>query len=654
MLPQSIPAPLRFICIVCKLLRGVFVTCIWSVHGSPLPAQSTPNPTVSSNPLSDRSSKFQVLADGSQDLAALVGLFATDGVERYGIDYTRGLVPPIMATLSLLGLLGYVRVLLKLSLGVEFCERTGFPTISLRSFAGVGNNPSARGENTVKTYYLLRSISKDSVAWTIEKTALHTQESMPLTVGAGLLAPQDRRPDDPSFSIAMCCLDKRKGTAALAFGLGVVSLAITTSISGSIILLLSMSNWSWTRLYASFGLTISVCLGGLPWCLVYIIEHLPFEPSDYYRSDWQGGRTSITQDPGQSLRRKNTLAFFAKEDQFYIFDCRAVSVSHMRVIRAISLVAAVSITIAYICQYIELRMTSAKASGMWLGTQGFLALIRISAWHWAPNIFGFNNSSFANTIMRRTDLRDNYFKDSLTELEITLCWASIPTKLSTSYKEAPSENQECSQALVMPVWLVEHIDFTKLSESFQLSNRLRMGENQAEDLYSLQTASAFWDMPDYLFARWLQLRCRSCDHSVQYTSSKRHKGVGAWVCRIVEDRSGRLHILPGISLSINDSAQSSIPSQVIFFTSCESSDSDILYFPSSGLPNGALFPYRKISKLHDDGSAKAEKNLAGQALRPFYREITLELWAELLAALEALGLAKGPRNVDDQRSTWER
>ena len=650
MLPQLTSSPLRFFYVIWRLLRSVPGTTIWSVLASPLPAQPTPISTLSSNPPTDRSSNFQVLADGSQDLAALVGLFATDGVERYGIDYTRGLVPPITATLSLLGLLGYVRVLLKLSLGVEFCERTGLPTLSLRSYAGVGNNPSARGEKTVEVHYLKRTISKDSVAWSIKKTALHTQESMPLTAGAGLLAPQDRRADDPSFSIAMCHLDKRKGTAASAFGLSVVSLAVTTSIPSFIILLLSMSNWSWSRLYASFGLTISVCLGGLPWCFVYIMEHLPFEASDWYRSDWKGRGTSITQDPGQSLRRKNTLAFFAKEDQFYVFDCRAVSLSYMRMIRAVSLVAAFSITVAYICQYIELRMTSAKASGVWLGTQGALALVRILAWHWAPNVFGFNNSSFANTIMRRTDLRDNCFRDSLTELEITLCWASMPTTLSTSSHEAPTELQERPRAPIMPIWLVEQIDHMKLSEAFQLPNGLRTRVNPAEDLYLLQTASAFWDMPDCLFARWLQLRCRSCSHSIHYTASKRHKGVGAWVCRIVEDRRGRLHMLPGISLWINDSAQSSIPSQLIYFTNCEDSNSEVLYFPSSSPPNGALFPYRCRGELRDDENAEAEAKLAEQALDPFYQEIIKELWAELLAALEVLGLANGTAGVDNQSS----
>ncbi|KAN0087194.1 hypothetical protein V8E54_000882 [Elaphomyces granulatus] len=64
-------------------------------------------------------STFQVLTDGTQDLAALIGLFATDSVEQYSFDFTTDFISPAMATCSMLGTLGYVRALLKLALGPE-------------------------------------------------------------------------------------------------------------------------------------------------------------------------------------------------------------------------------------------------------------------------------------------------------------------------------------------------------------------------------------------------------------------------------------------------------------------------------------------------------------------------------------------------------
>ena len=145
--------------------------------------------TLSNENNADRSNGFQILADGTQDPAALVGLFATNGVVRYTIDYTRGFLPPVTAPLSLLGLLGYVRALLKLSLGIDFCERTGFSTTSLRSYAGVRRRDVPQSESFTKVHYLERVINDLSVEWRDIKTTSHSQESMPLITGRGKRAP---------------------------------------------------------------------------------------------------------------------------------------------------------------------------------------------------------------------------------------------------------------------------------------------------------------------------------------------------------------------------------------------------------------------------------------------------------------------------------
>ena len=76
----------------------------------------------------ERDGALQVLADGTQDLAALVGLFATDSVERYSFDYTHGYLSVAMATCSMLGILGYVRGLAKLAMGSNMCHNSAFST----------------------------------------------------------------------------------------------------------------------------------------------------------------------------------------------------------------------------------------------------------------------------------------------------------------------------------------------------------------------------------------------------------------------------------------------------------------------------------------------------------------------------------------------
>ena len=593
--------------------------------------------TLSNENNTDRSNGFQILADGTQDLAALVGLFATDGVERYTIDYTRGFLPPVTAPLSLLGLLGYVRALLKLSLGIDFCERTGFSTTSLRSYVGIRHRDVPQNERFTKVHYLERAIRDSSVEWRVVKTTLHSQESMPLTAGGGKRAWRDRRAYDPSMSINTCCLKENDSTACLALWMCGSSLILTAGLSSFMILLFT-APWTWTRFFACVGLPGSILMGGMPWCWVYMTEHLPFEPSDWYRSDWKDGVSRVPRAAdvrGASLMRKNSFAYFANDDHFYIFDCRAVSIMAIRIIRATSFCAAVCITVAYICQYIELRCASGTESGIWLGIQGLLAMVRILAWNWAPKPLGFSTEP----LIRRTDQRDKNFKDSLTELEIILCWSSTQKNALDAVWEkeahAEAESSNAVQTLSLPKWLIGRIDNLKPTEAFSLWNRVRSGVAIGNDFYQIRDASVHWDMPDTIFARWLQLRCRKYGRSLTYTASKRRMGVGAWVCRIIADKNGNLHLIPGISLHVYPENRTVSPSgEMIIFSCCTNPERNILCFPRSHA-NGTERLYQGIEALPDD--YRGMPWLAKRALEPFYQQIVDELWVEMLSALRVLG-----------------
>lgn len=610
------------------------------VRGAPTINQSSeaPNSPVANN--QNRDGAFQILADGSQDLAALVGLFATAGVERYTIDYTRGLIPPATAPLSLLGLLGYVGALLKLSFGVDFCERIGLSIASLRSYAGVRRSDIAQSERIVDVHYLQRSIQENDIQWRLVKTVPHTQESMPLITGDGVCAPRDQRPNDTSFGIAMCRLPKSRGTVPLAFGLYSVILALSASFS-SFPILMTTSQWTWTRIFATAGLPASVLLGGLPWCLVHMIEHLPFDSCEWYRSDWKNGVSPPSRsadESGQSLSRKNSLAYFAREDHFYLFDCQAVAVSWMWLIRVASCCAAICITVAYICQYIELRLASARASGIWLGLQGLLAVVRIIAWDWAPSILGFSSK----TEVRWTDQRDNLFKDSLTELEITLCWVSmsegpIATLRSGDSLRSGDLSERC-RAPLLPKWLIKVIDSIKLVKAIALAGKLHTDTFQPEDFHLLQTAANHWDMPDSIFSRWLQLRCRSYSHEVSHTATKRHKGVATWVCRIIQDAEGQLHMIPGISLHVHFNDRTIPPSEVILFSRFRDRETNIFCFPK-GEHNWIQVLYSGVRGIPDDHGDMAW--VARRSLEEFYQQIVDELWDEMLSAFAVLGFAEG-------------
>ena len=611
----------KAVVLVITLIIGTIADRGSMVLGAPTQGQPLRHIALNEENKGDRVGAFQILADGSQDLAALVGLFATDGVERYTIDYTRGLVPPATAPLSLLGLLGYVRALLKLSLGVEFCERIGFSIASFRSFAGVRRADFSQRETAVDVNYLERSVRGASIQWRLVKTVVHTQESMPMTAGGGVPISRDRRTHDASYGIAICRLPQHRGTLSLTFGLYLVSLAFAVSISSFPVLMFT-SKWTWTRIFASAGLPMSILSGSLPWCLVYITEHLPFEPCDWFRSDWKNGLSPMTgspDEPGQSLFRKNSFAYFAKEDHFYIFDCRAAAASWIWLARLASCCSAVCITVAYLCQYIELRSASAKASGIWLGLQGILAIVRILAWDWAPNLLGFSK----DLEIRWTDQRDNLLKNSLTGLEITLCRVSIP--------EHPSS------APHLPIWLVKDIDSMKLVEAFAMACRFWADDLRSGDFRILKDAGQYWDMPDAIFARWLQLRCRSYGHDFRHVASKRRMGIATWMCRIIQDSERRLHMIPGISVRVYFIDRTLPPPEVIFFSHFRDRETNIFSYPSN-YPNMAQALYCGLKDIPDDRQEVVR--VAKHSLEAIYQQVVDELWNEMLLALRALGFAE--------------
>jgi len=101
----------------------LYYLCLWSTQFHRILASNN-----STAPSDGSESTFQVLANGTQDLAALVGLFATANVERYAVDYSKGYLSVAAATCSLLGILGDVRAMVKIALGSEWCQNSAFPT----------------------------------------------------------------------------------------------------------------------------------------------------------------------------------------------------------------------------------------------------------------------------------------------------------------------------------------------------------------------------------------------------------------------------------------------------------------------------------------------------------------------------------------------
>ena len=86
------------------------------------------------------------LASGSQDLAALLGLFFTDGVEINALANNFGWGTVVASSLSLLGVLGLVKNSIKLALGLKYCQQAGSNLDSVRGIYGYipGESPATR------------------------------------------------------------------------------------------------------------------------------------------------------------------------------------------------------------------------------------------------------------------------------------------------------------------------------------------------------------------------------------------------------------------------------------------------------------------------------------------------------------------------------
>lgn len=121
---------------------------------------------------------FQTLAGGTQDLSALFGLFATDSVEKYAFDYTRGYLGPAMAMCSLLGNLGFVRSLLKLGVGAKACQKASYSLAPLQPYLGLGDDNLLPQDKFVNVYYVERKKETTFVAWHVRKVLQHTDQSL--------------------------------------------------------------------------------------------------------------------------------------------------------------------------------------------------------------------------------------------------------------------------------------------------------------------------------------------------------------------------------------------------------------------------------------------------------------------------------------------
>lgn len=329
----------------------------------------------------DRSSTWQVLADGTQDLAALVGLFATDSVERYSVDYSRGYLGAAMAPASMLGILGYVRALVKITMGSDACVSAAFPTAPVRALLGVPKEDRLPGEELVTVTYIKRYIEGENIVWKRIKSVAHTKESMPVT-WAHTAVGRDRDPQ-------LLLLEAGRKTKRLFSRQRppyrwevIVAILLATGINSFAVFLVG-GGWTWSKYVASIITFSFLASSSLMWAYVYVQEQVPlFSDESTLWLDTKGeihdrpcGRVSLRAD-----RKDASFAFLENAGSYVLLPCSTPTYARSMFLRVFSGISAMLITLGYICQYIVVRRSTRSESLRWLLIQGALTLVRLVVW----------------------------------------------------------------------------------------------------------------------------------------------------------------------------------------------------------------------------------------------------------------------------------
>ena len=211
-------------------------------------------------------------------------MFATDSVERYAIDYNKGYLSSAVATLSLLGILGYIRALLKLGMGLEACGNAGLDVKALRPLFGIPDADRLPSDEIHEVHYIQRHLSNHTVTWKETRTMKHTLESM------GLLSQIHKsHPHNQDFRMIRVWGKVGRHFRSPVGDLTVLLFSfLSIGVTSCLIVLLQPST-TWSLLFATVGLFLPVSTTSLMWAWVFAQEQLPSHESNLAEtSPWLG------------------------------------------------------------------------------------------------------------------------------------------------------------------------------------------------------------------------------------------------------------------------------------------------------------------------------------------------------------------------------
>lgn len=249
------------------------------------------------------------------------GVFATDSVEQYAIDYNKGHISSAVATLSLLGILGYIRALVKLAMGAESCHNAGLNVNALRPLFGIPDADRLPLNEVHEVHYMQRHELDQTIFWKESRIMKHTMDSM------GVLSRiQNDYPLDQEFNMARF-YGKGRGRYFRSplpdFAVLLLSAMCVGSTSFLLIPLRKPTQTpTWSLLFATVGLFLPIFATSLTWAWVFAQEQLPPDESNF-------------------LETLNDVAYTrSKGSYFLLAHLRIIETTSRKSIQAMSLIAA--------------------------------------------------------------------------------------------------------------------------------------------------------------------------------------------------------------------------------------------------------------------------------------------------------------------------
>ncbi|KAI4254810.1 MAG: hypothetical protein L6R42_007036 [Xanthoria sp. 1 TBL-2021] len=314
----------------------------------------------------------------------------------------------------------------------------------------------------------------------------------------------------------------------------------------------------WTMFYATIGLLVSLSICSIMWAMVYAQEQLPKGDADWIRR-------VVAPGVGQHrspLERKDYFAFTGSDYSYAIFDLKAVTGWTRTAVHGASLSGALSAIIGYVCQYVEVRQTTAKQAILWLSIQAILAILRVTVWIWNP--------TFDDFTMRKEWTMTHI---QMSEAQLVMLWyshinpkrsePSMQSRTLPGTKVLPRtlhvhdlirKHQACPpgwyyqtipDALTIPNWVVHalHVAETEVHLLFSTAKTLKSeGSNWQKTFDRVAKAERYWDMPQWLFMLWVDA------HEDETLLAQNLRGkvpkLNSYSCRIIQDADGNFSFIP--------------------------------------------------------------------------------------------------------------